>query len=230
MAGSVGPECNRAGQCKCRPQYGGSKCNRCKSSLFYAFPYCKRKFTRFLICFQFIHSYSHSFIYSFIQWFIYLFIHSFILPFFYIFTHSCIHSLIYSFSCQFMSLLIHWFIEWSIPSFIHSFVRWGFLRWLLYFSTACNCNPEGAFGQFCLSQTGQCQCLSNFRGRKCNMCQVGFYDFPRCIACTCNAAGIKDAGKNGSSGCFPGEKVCMFLDGYILIKWKDLWICEWLNE
>ena len=50
------------------------------------------------------------------------------------------------------------------------------------------------------------------------MCQVGFYDFPRCIACTCNAAGIKEAGENGTSGCFPGEKVCVILKGFALIN------------
>eukprot|EP00794_Sanderia_malayensis_P004597 gene4597-5200_t len=42
MLGSLSPDCDRNGKCKCKPEYAGLKCDRCKSSLFHSFPECKR--------------------------------------------------------------------------------------------------------------------------------------------------------------------------------------------
>ncbi|XP_065062458.1 laminin-like protein epi-1 isoform X2 [Rhopilema esculentum] len=41
MVGSQSPDCNKNGQCVCKPRYAGSKCGRCQSALFYNFPECK---------------------------------------------------------------------------------------------------------------------------------------------------------------------------------------------
>lgn len=59
--------------------------------------------------------------------------------------------------------------------------------------TDCNCNPDGTvFGAFCITQTGQCQCVAGVTGLKCDQCQAGFYNLSSsgCDQCQCNSAGI----------------------------------------
>uniref|UniRef100_A0A8C6UKU4 Basement membrane-specific heparan sulfate proteoglycan core protein n=1 Tax=Neogobius melanostomus TaxID=47308 RepID=A0A8C6UKU4_9GOBI len=53
----------------------------------------------------------------------------------------------------------------------------------------CGCNAIGSVSQQCNVNTGCCQCRENFRGEKCNECQIGYRDFPQCIQCHCNVAG-----------------------------------------
>lgn len=43
MVGSVSPTCSTNGRCRCKPGFGGYKCDRCISSTYYGFPNCKRK-------------------------------------------------------------------------------------------------------------------------------------------------------------------------------------------
>ncbi|KAK7907204.1 hypothetical protein WMY93_015816 [Mugilogobius chulae] len=53
----------------------------------------------------------------------------------------------------------------------------------------CGCNALGSVTQQCNVNTGCCMCRDNYRGEKCNECQIGYRDFPQCIQCQCNAAG-----------------------------------------
>lgn len=50
----------------------------------------------------------------------------------------------------------------------------------------CNCSTNGSRDDFCESFTGQCKCNPNVVGRKCDRCEVGFCNFPECLACDCN--------------------------------------------
>ena len=43
MVGSISPTCSTNGRCRCKPGFGGYKCDRCISSTYYGFPNCKRK-------------------------------------------------------------------------------------------------------------------------------------------------------------------------------------------
>ena len=52
----------------------------------------------------------------------------------------------------------------------------------------CNCSGQGSVSPNC-SQYGSCSCKKNYEGRKCDFCRLGYYDFPRCIECTCDERG-----------------------------------------
>ena len=54
------------------------------------------------------------------------------------------------------------------------------------FSTACECNPSGSYhgGEICDPYSGQCPCKYGARGRQCNKCPAGYYNFPNC-KCKC---------------------------------------------
>ncbi|XP_077013931.1 usherin [Tamandua tetradactyla] len=58
----------------------------------------------------------------------------------------------------------------------------------------CKCDPLGTLpGTICDPVSGQCLCLPNRQGRRCNQCQPGFYISPGnatdCLPCSCHATG-----------------------------------------
>uniref|UniRef100_A0A5F8G7E7 Basement membrane-specific heparan sulfate proteoglycan core protein n=1 Tax=Monodelphis domestica TaxID=13616 RepID=A0A5F8G7E7_MONDO len=62
----------------------------------------------------------------------------------------------------------------------------------------CNCDPWGSLSSICTKEddlwndgnlAGQCQCKEGYTGQKCDRCQFGYKDYPRCSQCTCNEAG-----------------------------------------
>nr|XP_031294235.1 usherin [Camelus dromedarius]XP_031294237.1 usherin [Camelus dromedarius] len=58
----------------------------------------------------------------------------------------------------------------------------------------CECDASGTLpGTICDPVSGQCLCLPNRQGRRCNECQTGFYISPGnatgCLPCSCHTAG-----------------------------------------
>ena len=53
---------------------------------------------------------------------------------------------------------------------------------------ACQCSGVGSNGPECDS-SGRCSCRPQYSGFKCERCATGYYDYPRCIACTCDRQG-----------------------------------------
>lgn len=58
----------------------------------------------------------------------------------------------------------------------------------------CNCDPTGTVSaalSICDANTGQCSCLSNRQGRRCDSCVRGYYINPTggCLLCPCYAPG-----------------------------------------
>ena len=49
--------------------------------------------------------------------------------------------------------------------------------------TACGCSSYGSTNTSC-SSNGICSCKSNFDGNQCNICNLGFYDYPNCYCKT----------------------------------------------
>ncbi|OCT62438.1 laminin subunit alpha-5 isoform X2 [Xenopus laevis] len=58
----------------------------------------------------------------------------------------------------------------------------------------CNCSPTGLQNKTeleCDVQTGQCTCMPNVVGRRCERCAPGFYGYPICRPCNCNRDGVE---------------------------------------
>nr|AAI61643.1 LOC100145762 protein [Xenopus tropicalis] len=58
----------------------------------------------------------------------------------------------------------------------------------------CNCSPTGLQNKTepgCDIQTGQCTCMPNVVGRRCERCAPGFYGYPACRPCNCNRDGVE---------------------------------------
>ncbi|CAL2029211.1 unnamed protein product [Caenorhabditis brenneri] len=53
----------------------------------------------------------------------------------------------------------------------------------------CDCSDIGSDGGMCNTLTGQCKCKEAYVGLKCDLCTHGFFNFPTCEPCGCNAAG-----------------------------------------
>ncbi|XP_071808051.1 laminin subunit alpha-like isoform X2 [Asterias amurensis] len=53
----------------------------------------------------------------------------------------------------------------------------------------------------CDQANGQCSCRSSFRGRMCEQCAEGFYNFPACEECNCDPAGVVDVPGQPLGGC-----------------------------
>lgn len=57
----------------------------------------------------------------------------------------------------------------------------------------CECNSEGSKGADCELRSGNCTCLEKYTGRKCDSCQLGFFNFPTCEQCGCSKLGSQPA-------------------------------------
>ena len=75
---------------------------------------------------------------------------------------------------------------------------------------ACACNRDGSNGTTCHQVTGQCECLPNVVGLKCDRCAADTYDFGSdsgCTPCNCHPMGAMSQQCNASNGqceCQPG--------------------------
>ncbi len=59
----------------------------------------------------------------------------------------------------------------------------------------------GSLGERCAVDTGACECFDEFAGDKCDRCKFGFYAFPACRACNCDAAGTRANSCDNSAVC-----------------------------
>ncbi|XP_060046469.1 laminin subunit alpha-2 [Erinaceus europaeus] len=50
---------------------------------------------------------------------------------------------------------------------------------------ACNCSAVGSLDFKCNRNTGQCNCHPKFSGAKCTECRRGHWNYPHCIPCDC---------------------------------------------
>lgn len=57
----------------------------------------------------------------------------------------------------------------------------------------CNCNYLGIArgNQQCDLFNGSCECRENIVGRACDVCDNGYYEFPRCSQCSCHKPGTE---------------------------------------
>lgn len=72
----------------------------------------------------------------------------------------------------------------------------------LCFYLACQCSGVGSNGPECDS-SGRCSCRPQYSGFKCEHCATGYYDYPRCIACTCDRQGSLNDHCNPETGQCP---------------------------
>lgn len=60
----------------------------------------------------------------------------------------------------------------------------------------CNCTVFGSIDALtCHSKTGQCRCKPNFMGRRCELCNSGFFGPGKCDRCQCEPRGTKPENK-----------------------------------
>ena len=88
----------------------------------------------------------------------------------------------------------------SLPQCLASITLHASCKWLYYrlyscthvslYIVACECDSTGTVGgsKTCDNQ-GQCQCLANFGGKKCDSCAPGYHNHPTCKSCDCNLLG-----------------------------------------
>ncbi|XP_036172312.1 laminin subunit alpha-2 isoform X6 [Myotis myotis] len=58
---------------------------------------------------------------------------------------------------------------------------------------ACNCSTVGSLDFQCNINTGQCNCHPKFAGAKCTECSRGYWNYPHCDPCNCFLPGTDDA-------------------------------------
>nr|XP_033789765.1 laminin subunit alpha-3 [Geotrypetes seraphini] len=54
----------------------------------------------------------------------------------------------------------------------------------------CQCYGAGVQSSNCDMKTGQCRCRVGFGGLSCEMCGMGYYNYPFCQKCECNPDGV----------------------------------------
>ena len=54
---------------------------------------------------------------------------------------------------------------------------------------ACNCHGQGSRSSQCDQTNGTCACRQGYAGVQCDRCRAGYYGFPHCQKCDCNADG-----------------------------------------
>lgn len=57
----------------------------------------------------------------------------------------------------------------------------------------CNCSTVGSLDFQCNINTGQCNCHPKFTGAKCTECSRGYWNYPHCDPCNCFLPGTDDA-------------------------------------
>ena len=58
----------------------------------------------------------------------------------------------------------------------------------------CSCHSVGSLSSICNATTGECSCQENIEGMNCDQCVDGFYDISSgCVACECNPSGTVNA-------------------------------------
>lgn len=105
-----------------------------------------------------------------------------------------------------MSLLAVTFGSPGVATVISCLLYRPYLHCIFIYISACGCSTAGSRSEICDADSGRCECQPNYQGLKCNRCAPGYYGFPACTACNCNAEGTKA----GSSGCDSqtGECAC----------------------
>lgn len=69
----------------------------------------------------------------------------------------------------------------------------------------CSCHTVGSLSPICDNTTGECTCQENVQGMNCDSCMDGFYDISSgCLACECNPSGSV----NGSNLCHSTSGQC----------------------
>ncbi|XP_036901675.1 laminin subunit alpha-2 isoform X3 [Sturnira hondurensis] len=58
---------------------------------------------------------------------------------------------------------------------------------------ACNCSTAGSLDFQCNVNTGQCNCHPKFSGAKCTECSSGHWNYPHCTPCDCFLPGTEEA-------------------------------------
>ena len=77
----------------------------------------------------------------------------------------------------------------------------------------CDCDPSGTIGGSrtnCDQQTGQCRCLPNVKGKRCDHCADNHFNFGSekgCEPCNCNINGTR--GNSASCSEFSGQCDCI---------------------
>ncbi|XP_004846024.1 laminin subunit alpha-2 isoform X1 [Heterocephalus glaber] len=71
---------------------------------------------------------------------------------------------------------------------------------------ACNCSTVGSLDLQCNINTGQCDCRPKFSGAKCTVCKQGHWNYPHCVLCDCFLPGTEAA------TCDPETEICSCSD------------------
>ena len=77
-------------------------------------------------------------------------------------------------------------------------------------STACACHSTGSADPMCDQMTGQCNCMPNVTGLKCDICISSHYNIGSsagCMPCQCDAIGSQSSEcdiQSGECNCEPG--------------------------
>ena len=50
-----------------------------------------------------------------------------------------------------------------------------------FYCSVCNCDAEGTARDICDPNTGECICMKNFAGPRCDVCNEGYHRFPSCV-------------------------------------------------
>lgn len=80
---------------------------------------------------------------------------------------------------------------------------------LLNFPLECGCDPEGSTSSTCDIITGQCPCVGNVTGQRCDECLPGFFGLGMpsgCVSCDCASPGSasEQCNEQGVCDCLPG--------------------------
>ncbi|XP_067323546.1 laminin subunit alpha-3 [Anolis sagrei] len=84
----------------------------------------------------------------------------------------------------------------------------------------CQCHGSGALNVGdCDPKTGQCQCYEGFQGTACDSCAIGYFHYPFCQKCNCDATGSVGniCGSQGDCLChinYAGPKCSQCAAGY----------------
>lgn len=70
-------------------------------------------------------------------------------------------------------------VQWHTQSIQESW-KLIFTVFLLFLDLVCNCDAEGTARDICDPNTGVCICMKNYAGPRCDVCNEGYYNFPRC--------------------------------------------------